>query len=149
MSDRDQRRLARWREQGEPVPVRLVAREGTSTEAVVYRKTLGSPERAWRALIVLGTCWLLAAVTVFIPLAHFVLVPGFLIAGPIVAYKRYGAQSVVMGGLATCPRCNASVRVKYATEDWPLSASCDACRAIVEVRRDPSSVEEGQRAPLV
>jgi len=135
VSEKDQRRLAHWRATGEPLDVELVSREDAVTTAVVYRKSLTRHERSWRALVGLGTCWLLAIATVLVPIAHFVLVPGFLIAGPIVAWMRYGKETLVMGGLGTCPRCKAPVRVRPAAEDWPLSAACDACRAIVQVRK--------------
>ena len=46
-------------------------------------------DRIQRALTRLGLLWLLAGVTLFIPIAHFVLVPGFLIAGPVMAWLTY------------------------------------------------------------
>ena len=51
----------------------------------LHSQRFASGERMGRALKVLAVCLLLAVVTAFIPIAHFFLVPLFLIAGPVLA----------------------------------------------------------------
>ena len=124
-----------WSATGDPVAVQLVTREETRTDATVYCRAFHTRERWARAAGGLGACWALAVVTVLVPIAHFVLVPGFLLIGPFVAWRRFLADRVVLGGLGTCPRCTKPLRVPRTVETWPFAASCDACRAILEVRK--------------
>lgn len=140
-SERDLKRLEEWKANGTPVDVMVVSREGTKTEAVAYRADLTNGQRAGRAAIGLLVCWLLAVAFVFVPILHFIMPFVFLIAGPIVAWMRYKGTSVVLGGLAICPRCQAPMRIKKATETWPIEASCDECRAIVHVETKPAESE--------
>src|SRR3569833_1547236 len=70
----------------------------------VLRLHVFSPQdRVMRAAKVWGLCWLLATITLFIPIAHFVLVPGFLLAGPIWAIKRYGVTLALEQVTGHCP----------------------------------------------
>lgn len=137
-SERDLRRLEEWKANGTPVDVVVVSREGTRSEAVAYRADLTTGQRVGRAALGLILCWLLAVAFVFVPILHFIMPFVFLLAGPIVAWIRYKGTSVVLGGLAPCPRCQAPMRIKKATESWPVEASCDECRAIVHVEPKPA-----------
>jgi hypothetical protein len=87
-----------------------------------------------RALKSLGTCWVAAFVAVFIPLLHFVLVPGLLLAGPIVASVIFKQQSVVLGGTGICPSCQAQLQIVRSQERWPLRDVCANCHAHVDVQ---------------
>ena len=72
-------------------------------------------ERMIRALKMGGLCWGFALVSILIPLAHFVLVPSFLIAGPIVGMYFYRLESMVIGGSGNCPACQKPFQI--AVED--------------------------------
>jgi len=139
---KNEKLLQKWKEEGEPVDVVIVSRKGGETHTIVYRKSLGDGARAVRALKALGLCWLVALLCVLIPIAHFVLVPGFFIAGPVMAWLRYRHTSLVLGGIGMCPTCDVEVRVKPASEEWPLQVACDECREFLEVRRaDPAAAD--------
>jgi hypothetical protein len=134
---RDLERLAAWKAKGRPIAVVLISREETTSEAIAYRTELTKAQRLARAASGLALSWVFAAAAV---VAHFALLaPVFLIAGPVIAWWRYKHTSVVLGGLAECPRCRAPMRIKKAAESWPISASCDDCRAIVRVERAASA----------
>ncbi len=87
------------------VPVRLhifgMPRQGGTARI----RTRDAAERGGRALRAAGVCVLLAAVSVLLPIAHFVLVPGFLIAAPIFATRRLREQASIVALSGTCPRC--------------------------------------------
>ncbi len=68
--------------------------------------TLG--RRAGRAASVLAVAWLLGVLSVAIPVAHLVLVPGLLLGGPVLAYLRFRATEVVTRVHGTCPRCGVA-----------------------------------------
>ncbi len=90
---------------------------------MVYTKQ----QRAARAFKSLGIFWGLAVVTLFIPIAHFVLVPGFFIAGPIVAYRRYGVTETVDKVEGECPTCHEEVDIRLdASDRLPKWTYCSA-----------------------
>jgi len=123
----DARLVDGWRARGREVPVRVATQTDAGTEAAVFVRELGPGARTRRALAALGICWAIAVVSILIPVAHFALVPGFALAGPIVAWLRYRQRSLVLGGVAVCPACGGRVRIKAQAQDWPLGAECDGC----------------------
>jgi len=50
-------------------------------------------------------CWGLAVLSVFIPLGHFFLVPGFLIAGPVLFFRGLAESVTLKGAHGVCPMC--------------------------------------------
>ena len=92
------------------------------------------PERMRRALKMGGMTWGIALACVLIPLAHFVLVPGFLLAGPIVAYFVFQQTDVVLGGEGTCPRCLKPIQISRTKLQWPISDLCIHCQSTVEIQ---------------
>lgn len=74
--------------------------------AVVVEQTPG--QRARRVLAGLGMCWGLALASVFIPVAHFVLVPTFAVAGIVMAIVRAREDRRLVLISGTCPRCGAA-----------------------------------------
>ena len=63
--------------------------EDQPSPATLYRNVYSPRERLLRALKILGIFWGLALLSVPILVAHFVLVPGFFLLGPVMAYRRY------------------------------------------------------------
>ncbi len=87
------------------VPVRLHIFGLPRQDGTARVRTRDAAERGGRALRVAGVCVLLAAVCVFLPIAHFVLVPGFLIAAPIFALRRLREHASIVALTGACPRC--------------------------------------------
>jgi len=88
-------------------------------------------DRVKRTLQRLGFFWLLAGITLFIPIAHFVLVPGFLIAGPVMAYLTYQTREVRNHTTGTCPACGAAditlpMEAKDTLPKWSYCPDCNA-----------------------
>ena len=84
----------------------------------------GPGRRARRALAGLGLFWAIAAVCVFVPVAHFLLVPTFLLCGVVVAALRLreGRRLVALRG--ACPRCGVE-------QDFGATGRFDAEREVV------------------
>ncbi len=80
---------------------------GRVTEAVVELRELSPPERTRRAILGLLAWWGAGVVCVFIPIAHFVLVPGCFIMGLVTLFRRMTHGTVVASARATCPDCGA------------------------------------------
>ncbi|HKK08299.1 MAG TPA: hypothetical protein VKA44_05385 [Gemmatimonadota bacterium] len=88
----------------EPVSAVLYAGgEGTDVRLRVLHHPRG--RRLRRAAAGLGLLWLLAAVSVFIPIAHLILVPGFFLGGIGLAVVRWKRRDRFAEFRARCPVC--------------------------------------------
>ena len=123
-----------WRVRGSASPVEVRSRNAAPAHrGEIFVEALSDKARAVRSAKGLAIAWGLAVVSVFIPIANFVLVPAFLIAGPIVAHWRYRQAAVRLGGVAKCPDCGAALRISGGPATWPLHEGCTACGAVVDV----------------
>ncbi len=103
-------------------------------EGVLHFTRFSSGDRMTRSLKVLSGCWFAAGVTVFIPIAHFILVPGFLIAGPVMAYFRYRVDRANENVAVQCPVCDESVTIEMEAADrLPLYTYCPKCNNSLQV----------------
>ena len=103
-----------------------------------------SGERTARALKGAGVCVLLAVVSVFLPIAHFVLVPSFLLAAPVVAWRRLGERASLVGLTGTCPRCEAErtfdVKGPFGRD---VKTSCPVCSFAIDVETEAGTAAAG------
>lgn len=106
---------------------------GLSRQAGTVRER-DPAERTARALKAAGVCVALAAVSILLPIAHFVLVPGFLVAAPIVALRRLREGASIVGLTGTCPRCDEerSFEAKGAFKPG-IRTSCPVCSFAIGV----------------
>src|SRR6185295_312574 len=70
------------------IPVKLTVFGAQPEAAVATVRCRSLAWRAGRAGLALGIAWLLAFPAIFFPVAHFVLVPGLLIGGVVLAAIR-------------------------------------------------------------
>jgi len=75
------------------------------SRATAVLVTQNPGQRLVRALAVLAGCWIAAIASVFIPLAHFFLVPGFAVLGVVLAVVRGRERERLLGLHGVCPRC--------------------------------------------
>lgn len=105
--------------------------------AVVAEQSPG--QRFTRAMAGLGLFWALALGGLFIPVAHFVLVPTFVTAGIIVAVKRAREDRRLLRVRGTCPRCGVAQEFKA---DGRLvserSIGCPRCHGNLTVVAGPA-----------
>lgn len=119
------------------VSVLLEGGEGERQAGHLEIECFSTRERMLRALKILMVCWLIAGVTVFIPIAHFFLVPGFLIGGPIAAYMRYKSAELPLGIEGVCPVCVEQIKMSVeASESLPMWKYCPACNASIKVQEN-------------
>ena len=88
-------------------------------------------ERLQRALKFGGITCGLAFASIFIPGLHFVLVPGFLFASPIVFVVFLRKEKALDGGRAECPICKKEFDITKG--NLPLKQFCTACGAGVKI----------------
>jgi hypothetical protein len=85
-------------------------------------------QRFTRAVQGLGKWWVVALLCVFIPVAHFVLVPGFVLVGGVIFFQRLSRREEVVKVTGACPDCQAE-QVFEVGPRWrpPFSCSCRDC----------------------
>ncbi|EKD42398.1 MAG: hypothetical protein ACD_73C00177G0001 [uncultured bacterium] len=88
-----------------------------------------------RAIKFLGICWGLAIFSVFIPLAHFILVPGFFLGGIAGCAFYYQQQNQNLGGTGTCPDCKQFFKIEKSALTWPLEDVCAHCHVHVKIEK--------------
>lgn len=116
------------------IQVVLSSSDGKTTHGLAMVREFSQHERWKRAVKVLGLSWALSLVSVLIPLAHFFLVPSFLLAGPFVAIHIYKTKKMLVGGTCTCPDCGKAFSIVKAPLKWPLADLCAACLNSVSIR---------------
>ena len=102
---------------------------GRPTAGTVTIQQFDRGERWGRALRGLGTWWGAALLSVFIPVAHFILVPSFLGYGLWQFGTRLATRELVAAALGVCPDCGLHQRLDLASQ-WrvPQPVTCSACR---------------------
>jgi len=95
--------------------------------AIVQRRGLAS--RLGRAGLGLAIAWLLAFPAIFLPVLHFVLVPGFIIGGIVLAILRLREDRTLARVKGTCPRCGAQLDATPGGRfRSPRSVQCLQCK---------------------
>lgn len=86
---------------------RLTGYSDREGEALLQLRSFDSPARVKRAVAALAVWWGAAFLSLFIPVAHFLLVPGFLMFGLVTFVRRLKTSAVVVKARGTCPDCGA------------------------------------------
>jgi hypothetical protein len=86
-------------------------RDKQSCPGVLLGKHFTPAQRVKRATLSCAIMWLLATASAFIPLAHFLLVPVFAIAGPVLGYLRYRQEDIAEAAEGKCPSCLQEFRI--------------------------------------
>ena len=101
---------------------------GQPTHGTVTVQQFSREERVRRALGGLGKWWGVALASVFIPVAHFLLVPSFLLYGIWQFVQRFGTASLAINAHGTCPDCHVEQTLELAAR-WqsPQPVTCRSC----------------------
>jgi len=109
-------------------PFALSGFGGALTAGSATVREFDRDERWRRALTALGKWWGAAVLCVFIPVAHLILVPGFLIYGAWESWARVQTAELVMDARGQCPDCGEVQQLELAPR-WqaPQAVTCPAC----------------------
>ncbi|HVH66688.1 MAG TPA: hypothetical protein VM716_02370 [Gemmatimonadales bacterium] len=101
---------------------------GQPTVGTVTVRVFDREQRVRRALTGLGQWWGVALLSVFIPVAHFVLVPSFLAYGLWQFFQRLGTVELATAARGTCPDCGSEQALELAPR-WraPQPVTCKHC----------------------
>ncbi len=115
-------------------PILIKSNDGAATAGSLHVTIYDKHDRTIRAGKVLALYWLFAILSIFVPIAHFVLVPGFVLAGPIMAYFRYRVASRSDNAIGQCPVNNNDVTIRLKPADQlPLWTYCPVCNAPLQL----------------
>ena len=100
---------------------------GAPTPATLVVAAFDRGQRVRRALKALAGCWGAMVVSVFLPVAHFVLVPSFFVIGIWQFFKRLEMQEQVRGAHGRCPDCGTEQDFELGSRRFPQSVTCAGC----------------------
>jgi len=100
---------------------------GTPTLATLVVATFDRSARLRRALKGLAGFWGAMVVSVFLPVAHFVLVPSFLFIGIWQFLRRLKQSEQLRGAHGRCPDCGAEQDFELGAARLPQSVTCGSC----------------------
>jgi len=127
------------------IPVQIKGNDGQVTLGSLQTTHYDHGECVKRALMKLGLFWLLALGSLPIIFAHWVLVPGFFIAGPWIAYRTFQATYTRNHMQGDCPVCQENVKIKMEARDelpkWTYCPSCSNPLQILEIDNEIESTE--------
>lgn len=108
--------------------------EGNTRPGSVQATLYETRDRILRAAVRLVGFWAAAVLSAFIPLAHFVLVPAFLIAGIVMAISAYRTDRALNQAQGECPVCQEQITIPLeANDQLPKWTYCPACNAPLQV----------------
>jgi len=107
----------------------LTGFSGKTTRGTVMVTSFDRRARVRRAFKALGMFWACAVGSVFIPVAHFLLVPGFFVFGIAQFFQRLGTPEVGRGATGVCPDCGAEQKLDLPPR-WtvPQQVTCKHCQ---------------------
>lgn len=115
-------------------PVSVKDDKGNQRDGVLHFTSYTSADRTKRAVLAWVGCWVAAFLTFFIPIAHFILVPAFLVAGPVMFFSLSRQVEALEKTVSVCPRCDKALNLDMETNDkLPKWTYCPACDGAIEI----------------
>lgn len=107
----------------------------TPASAAVTLHRYGRGERMRRAAKGAGAAWAAALGSVFIPVAHFVLVPTFLVLGAFLGWSRARTRVEAVRVHGRCPDCGTEQDFDaHGSWQTPYPVACQACHRALTIR---------------
>jgi DNA-directed RNA polymerase subunit RPC12/RpoP len=130
--------------------VSVTAFGGKNAPGLLRIRVWSGPQRAARTAKALLGCWVLSALSLFIPVAHFFLVPGFFVAGIVLAVRRAGEGRTLVQLRGACPRCGREEPLGLRGKALlPKEIQCPGCSARLVLRGSaPNSSAPGTGAEM-
>lgn len=101
-----------------------------SLELELYSKS----ERTKVAMKRLVICWGASLLAIVVPIAHFLLVPGLFVAGPIAFYLGIRRTERLLTQSVLCPKCKTPVELESSKLKLPMQILCKPCRAFLDIK---------------
>jgi len=115
--------------------VTVRSESGKTSPGVIRIQEWDKKARTQRALRFWLYCWAASLLSIAIPVAHFILVPGLFLAGPAGAWIVSTQSVAILGGESVCPECGAFLPLSSASDSWPINDLCSACQHRVKIEK--------------
>ncbi len=111
----------------EEIPAEFIATVSKKkTTGLVITRCYDEKERSRRILKYGGGCFAAAIFSIFLPILHFILVPGFLIASVAMVVVN-SRPSNIEAAKAKCPECDVDFVISKGKPEFPMDDVCASC----------------------
>ncbi|MEO5573515.1 MAG: hypothetical protein ABIR48_03380 [Gammaproteobacteria bacterium] len=118
----------------EQYPILIKANDGATSAGALKVTVYEKRERLMRAARMLALYWMLALLSLPIFVAHWLLVPGFFIAGPVMAWLRYRVVERKDQVTGQCPVDKNDVTIPLEPSvRLPFWTYCPLCAAPLQL----------------
>jgi len=115
------------------------------SQGTLYFTSFTKADRTSRAIKIWIICWVLAILSIPIILAHYILIPAFLIAGPVMARSRLKQATEMEKVDGHCPHHDGEFTLKMEKTDLlPKWAYCPECDKGIQILEKPISTVAAQ-----
>ena len=116
----------------------IESEEGKSMTFSSQIVSLSEKEKTIRSIKAAGMFVSLAIFSILIPVAHFLLVPAFLIAAPVAAWFKYNQSELIEHLKIQCPVCEGEIQKKSFLLKNVQSIDCQKCftRLSFSIKKD-------------
>lgn len=119
----------------EEIPAEFVSViNNKKSKGIVVLRKYDEKDRMNRTIRYGAACLIGAAVSAFLPLLHFVLVPGFIIAAVIVAVISNRPANIERAK-AKCPECAVDFVISKGKPVFPLEDVCGSCHHKITINK--------------
>ncbi len=101
----------------------------------VIISAISKPRRIKKAVRNLAICWTLMIAGIFVPMLHFVIVPGFFLLGLFMTANGYIDDIEISAGELTCDQCKSSIAISRHDDQWPIWVRCATCQIDIGVEK--------------
>jgi hypothetical protein len=116
-----------------PIEIVLTSNLDKKNLIQVQVKTLSSSERLLKALKQSGKFLLIAVCCIFIPMAHFVLVPTFSLTAIYFFFSVIKKENLLIGAEVICPQCDGKFPAGSESFNWPMRVTCPHCQSQLQL----------------
>ena len=110
-------------------------KNGTLTDAKMHLTSFSEHEQKVRSIKSLLGLWGIGAICILIPVAHFILVPAFLVGGVVVASRRWKTAEEGLDAEGVCPACSNNIQIPLEKNaELPQWHDCPQCGDPLELR---------------
>lgn len=113
---------------------------GRSSGQVVGRgfvilSKISKHRRVQKAVRNIAICWALMIAGAFVPMLHFIFVPGFFLLGLFMAANGYVDDIEISSGEYVCAKCSSPVALARHDDQWPIWSRCETCKVDVGIEK--------------
>ena len=118
------------------IPAVIVSRNNRdlpSTAGSVTEVTWTRTDQTRNALRTLGMWIAFCFCSIFVPIAHYFLVPTLFITAFVLALDKLGEKNRSEGGSGICPKCHQEFVIEKSKWNMRLTDTCGSCHEDLEI----------------